>query len=159
MRFQWLQALHNLRPDESVGGAFHLISLLVCQIAPADSPDVTERMVIITGTPEAQFKVKTEYVQEYLFKTIIFCGEMNFVNSSHNSSGSLCVPIFPSLSLPHTLLCIPGPRSDIWEAERGELLLGEGGGQTGDAHQGSLECSWQGHRQRGQDGKRVLELF
>lgn len=63
-----------------------------------------------------------------------------------NSSGSLCVPVVPSLSLPHTLLFIPGPRSDIWEAERGELLLGEGGGQTGDAYQGSLNCSWQGHR-------------
>lgn len=33
--------------------------LCVCQIAPAENPDVTERMVIITGTPEAQFKVKT----------------------------------------------------------------------------------------------------
>lgn len=28
------------------------------QIAPAESPDVTQRMVIITGPPEAQFKVK-----------------------------------------------------------------------------------------------------
>nr|XP_061799215.1 insulin-like growth factor 2 mRNA-binding protein 2 isoform X6 [Nerophis lumbriciformis] len=28
------------------------------KIAPADSPDVTERMVIITGTPEAQFKAQ-----------------------------------------------------------------------------------------------------
>lgn len=33
--------------------------LCVCQIAPAESPEVTERMVIITGTPEAQFKVTT----------------------------------------------------------------------------------------------------
>lgn len=29
----------------------------VCQIAPAENTDATERMVIITGTPEAQFKV------------------------------------------------------------------------------------------------------
>lgn len=50
------------------------------------------------------------------------------------SSGSLFVPIFPSLSLPHSLLFIPGPRSDIWEAEGGELLHSEGGGQIGDAH-------------------------
>lgn len=35
------------------------MSLCVCQIAPAETADVTERMVIITGTPEAQFKVKT----------------------------------------------------------------------------------------------------
>ncbi|KAA8588214.1 hypothetical protein FQN60_001408, partial [Etheostoma spectabile] len=28
------------------------------KIAPADTPDVTERMVIITGTPEAQFKAQ-----------------------------------------------------------------------------------------------------
>ncbi|XP_038570819.1 insulin-like growth factor 2 mRNA-binding protein 2, partial [Micropterus salmoides] len=28
------------------------------KIAPAESPDVTERMVIITGTPEAQFKAQ-----------------------------------------------------------------------------------------------------
>lgn len=27
------------------------------QIAPAEGPDVSERMVIITGPPEAQFKV------------------------------------------------------------------------------------------------------
>lgn len=48
--------------------------------------------------------------------------------------------------LPHTLLFFSGPRSDIWEAEGGELLLSKGGGQAGDAHQGSLNCSWQGHR-------------
>lgn len=35
------------------------LCVCVCQIAPAENPDVTERMVIITGTPEAQFKVKT----------------------------------------------------------------------------------------------------
>lgn len=35
------------------------VGVCVCQIAPAESPDVTERMVIITGTPEAQFKVKS----------------------------------------------------------------------------------------------------
>lgn len=29
------------------------------QIAPAEGPDVSERMVIITGPPEAQFKVST----------------------------------------------------------------------------------------------------
>lgn len=50
------------------------------------------------------------------------------------SSGSLFVPIFPSLSLPHSLLFIPGPRSDIWEAEGGELFHSEGGGQAGDAY-------------------------
>lgn len=37
----------------------HVVCVCVCQIAPAENPDVTERMVIITGTPEAQFKVKT----------------------------------------------------------------------------------------------------
>lgn len=73
-----------------------------------------------------------------------------------NSSGSLCVSIFPSLSLPHSLLSIPGPGSDIWEAEGGELLHGEGGGQTGDAHQGSLDRGRQGHRQRWQDGESTL---
>lgn len=66
-------------------------------------------------------------------------------------------PTFPSLSSPHTLLFILGPGSDIWEAERGELLLGEGGGQTGDAHQGSLNCSWQSHRQRWQDGELMFQ--
>lgn len=34
------------------------------QIAPAESPDVTERMVIITGPPEAQFKVKKNQEQQ-----------------------------------------------------------------------------------------------
>lgn len=38
------------------------ISLLLCelQIAPAEGPDVSERMVIITGPPEAQFKVSAK---------------------------------------------------------------------------------------------------
>lgn len=30
------------------------------QIAPAEGPDVSERMVIITGPPEAQFKVSAK---------------------------------------------------------------------------------------------------
>ncbi|CAB1329218.1 unnamed protein product [Coregonus sp. 'balchen'] len=30
----------------------------LAQIAPAENPDVTERMVIITGPPEAQFKAQ-----------------------------------------------------------------------------------------------------
>ncbi|NIG59100.1 insulin-like growth factor 2 mRNA-binding protein 2 isoform X7 [Pontoporia blainvillei] len=36
------------------------IALLLCelQIAPAEGPDVSERMVIITGPPEAQFKAQ-----------------------------------------------------------------------------------------------------
>lgn len=44
------------------------IELLICrlffsppfQIAPAESPDSKMRMVIVTGPPEAQFKVKTK---------------------------------------------------------------------------------------------------
>lgn len=38
------------------------ISLSPCelQIAPAEGPDVSERMVIITGPPEAQFKVSAQ---------------------------------------------------------------------------------------------------
>lgn len=39
-----------------------LTALSPYQIAPAENPDVTERMVIITGTPEAQFKVKTQWM-------------------------------------------------------------------------------------------------
>lgn len=35
----------------------HCCVLCNLQIAPAESPDATERMVIITGAPEAQFKV------------------------------------------------------------------------------------------------------
>lgn len=82
---------------------------------------------------------------------------MTFVTSATvNRSRPMCAPAFPSLFFPHTLLCITGPRSDIWEAERGELLLRKGGGQTGDAHQGSFKCSWQSHRQRWQDGEQDL---
>lgn len=32
--------------------------LILSQIAPAEGPDASERMVIITGPPEAQFKVR-----------------------------------------------------------------------------------------------------
>ena len=39
--------------------AKHLLLCPVPQIAPAENPEVTERMVIITGPPEAQFKVRT----------------------------------------------------------------------------------------------------
>lgn len=35
-------------------------SFLEPQIAPAEGPDVSERMVIITGPPEAQFKVSAK---------------------------------------------------------------------------------------------------
>lgn len=35
-------------------------SFLAPQIAPAEGPDVSERMVIITGPPEAQFKVSAK---------------------------------------------------------------------------------------------------
>lgn len=38
------------------------VLLFLGQIAPAESPDVTERMVIITGTPEAQFKVNIKNI-------------------------------------------------------------------------------------------------
>uniref|UniRef100_A0A8C9SZW7 Insulin-like growth factor 2 mRNA binding protein 2b n=1 Tax=Scleropages formosus TaxID=113540 RepID=A0A8C9SZW7_SCLFO len=41
-----------------VSGVRHYSALISLQIAPAESPDVTERMVIITGTPEAQFKAQ-----------------------------------------------------------------------------------------------------
>lgn len=174
-----IQRLHALDDQEitSFWPCFLLICILVCvcQIAPAENPNVTERMVIITGTPEAQFKVKTLWICVSVSSKIrLFHAEScnlfkihvyNF-NPDHfillcmivNSSGSLCVPIFPSLSSPHSLLFIPGPRSDIWEAERGELLHSERGGQTGDAHQGSLDCSWQGHRQRRQDGELMPKL-
>lgn len=39
-----------------------VFSLFPCelQIAPAEGPDVSERMVIITGPPEAQFKVSAK---------------------------------------------------------------------------------------------------
>lgn len=32
---------------------------IFCQIAPAEAPDSKMRMVIVTGPPEAQFRVKT----------------------------------------------------------------------------------------------------
>lgn len=65
--FYWPQALHDLIPHEFVQKLeIWFASFCACQIAPAESPDVTERMVIITGTPEAQFKVKPAYVHESL---------------------------------------------------------------------------------------------
>lgn len=44
--------------DVVVSPFVSITCVCLCQIAPAENPDVTERMVIITGTPEAQFKVK-----------------------------------------------------------------------------------------------------
>lgn len=38
-------------------GHTHSFSPIPPQIAPAEGPDASERMVIITGPPEAQFKV------------------------------------------------------------------------------------------------------
>lgn len=59
------------------------IFLCACQIAPAESPDVTERMVIITGTPEAQFKVKHHggeelYVKEYTLFSLFLSFSFGF---------------------------------------------------------------------------------
>uniref|UniRef100_A0A8C9TSI0 Insulin-like growth factor 2 mRNA binding protein 2b n=1 Tax=Scleropages formosus TaxID=113540 RepID=A0A8C9TSI0_SCLFO len=49
---------HCLMSAVGVSGVRHYSALISLQIAPAESPDVTERMVIITGTPEAQFKAQ-----------------------------------------------------------------------------------------------------
>lgn len=40
----------------------------VLQIAPAESPDASERMVIITGPPEAQFKVSIYQTSDTICK-------------------------------------------------------------------------------------------
>lgn len=55
--------------DVVVSPFVSITCVCLCQIAPAENPDVTERMVIITGTPEAQFKVKNKmnvHVVNYL---------------------------------------------------------------------------------------------
>jgi len=66
---------------------------------------------------------------------------------------------FCFLSAPHLLppprlpRCVAGAGQDIWEAERGELLHGEGGGEAGDTHQGSLHGRRARHRQGWQNRK------
>lgn len=133
----------------------------LCQIAPAENPDVTERMVIITGTPEAQFKVKNKMNMqivnylEYKSASLNECFNCILVKKAVNHCLSL---LFPSLSLPHSLLFLPGPRSDIRKAEGGELLHRKGGGETRDTHQGSFNCSWQGYWQRWQNGEEMSTL-
>lgn len=48
-------------PDErGARGTQHFALACKLQIAPAEGPDVSERMVIITGPPEAQFKVSAK---------------------------------------------------------------------------------------------------
>lgn len=44
----------------------HSLSPIPLQIAPAEGPEASERMVIITGPPEAQFKVRLLWRQEAL---------------------------------------------------------------------------------------------
>ena len=47
----------------------------------------------------------------------------------------------------------PGSGQDLRQAEGGELLWAEGGGEAGDPHQGGGGGGGQGHRQGGQDGR------
>lgn len=149
------------------------VCVCVSQIAPAENPDVTERMVIITGTPEAQFKVKTQRAAKWPCAhsdcvskwTFHKCSEhvlvQNWLTTTKKTKKkslwiTVCPHICPSLSPPHPLLSLPGPGADIWEAEGGELLHCQGGGQTGDTHQGSFHCGRQGYWQRWQNGERKL---
>lgn len=48
--------------------------LYLLQIAPAESPDSKMRMVIVTGPPEAQFKVITDSHLPLLFEIISLVG-------------------------------------------------------------------------------------
>lgn len=92
----------------------------VLQIAPAEGPDATERMVIITGPPEAQFKV----------------------GSVLGMGAQLGYPLGPwwvmglgvlgcRLLFSHVSHRPPaGPGANIWEAERRELLQPERRGEA-----------------------------
>lgn len=66
----WLHALRERRDPPAYGHVFSLFVSITCvfvcvcvQIAPAESPECPMRMVIITGPPEAQFKVKTKHYE------------------------------------------------------------------------------------------------
>lgn len=67
------------------------------QIAPAESPDVAERMVIITGTPEAQFKVKTPTQCDSIMKEIwnVFAWLTLVTDAIVNISEPLLSPLSP----------------------------------------------------------------
>lgn len=55
-----LKAETSHQPVSAEGPGINHSSFLELQIAPAEGPDVSERMVIITGPPEAQFKVSAK---------------------------------------------------------------------------------------------------
>jgi len=82
------------------------------QIAAPDCPDEPERMVIITGPPEAQFKVKaimTNVVYAPVFQDTDFT-RVSYIN------------LYSSLISPLLFYVCVGTGEDIWEVERGEFF-------------------------------------
>lgn len=117
--------------------------LYLLQIAPAESPDSKMRMVIVTGPPEAQFKVITDSYLPLLFDIISLVG---------GTTGCWKVLTFFCLPSP------PGSGQNLWQTEGRELLWAKGRSQTWDSHQdGSCCCrksDWQG-RQDGEPQNRI----
>jgi len=52
---------------------------------------------------------------------------------------------------------IPGPGQDIWEAERREFLYCKRGSEAGDTYKSALFSSWEGHRERRQNGENTVK--
>ena len=84
---QWITTEHDHQPLASFSPSLSplpvcvcvcvvCLCVCVCQIAPPETPDVIVRMVIITGTPEAQFKVKHRNVSssKYDISSVRNCG-------------------------------------------------------------------------------------
>lgn len=121
------------------------------QIAPAEGMDPKQRMVIIAGPPEAQFKVKfLQTVGKMLNKTRLACFSGQFASLLVRKRRLVpgIQPVIWSPSCPAA-----GSVSHLWQTERRELLWTQRGGEAGGSHQGSLLRRWKGHREGWQDGK------
>lgn len=92
------------------------------QIAAPDSPDEPERMVIITGPPEAQFKVKA-IIQSFMllfFRIQAPLGRTQLRVFYINLFIHLSFLLYSSV---YVCVCVTvGTGEDIWEIERGEFF-------------------------------------
>lgn len=89
----------------------------ILQIAPAEGPDATERMVIITGPPEAQFKVGS------VLGMGVQLGGIPWVPGVLGAGGHCLLVLGCGLLFSYASHHPPtGPGANIWKAERRELL-------------------------------------
>ena len=151
------------------------------QIAPAEGADPKLRKVIISGPPEAQFKVlylftatntqhsdgryKRMELRSRIWRWQLQC--LSKVSLQPVQKCIFCLFAYflerkkSNLQNAAWVICTStcptaGSVSSLWQAEGREFLRTQGRGEAGGSYQGSFICCWTSHREGRQNGKRGL---